>query len=202
MLVYGYRVLFVELEITRLIAVHRIPATLPRFLSNWHGGFVLCRIQEYIQVDDGRGWENQARFWRTIWIDGYDLPFLDLFGPLGNIWSMPPIPLCKLIHQLPYSIKSYHNRHVQDVQSIDMQPENGHWVPDHSAASIMNTFWNIFGTVRGYWYSVASRLKRNVMWRNLLPKWAVFLKLPTINMYMYMLLQICEKQWLFHYSIR
>ena len=41
--------------------------------------------------------------------------------PLGNIWSMPLIPLCKLVYQLPYFIKLYRNR---DVQSIDMQPEN------------------------------------------------------------------------------
>ena len=41
--------LSVEIEITRLIAVHRIPATLPRLLSNLHGErFVFCQIQEYI----------------------------------------------------------------------------------------------------------------------------------------------------------
>jgi len=37
---------------------------------------------------------------------------------------MLPIPLCKIIYQLPYSIELYRNIHVQDVQSIDMQPEN------------------------------------------------------------------------------
>ena len=59
--------LFLEIEIARLIAVHRIPATLPRLLSNLRGvTFVFCRIQEYIQADDGRGWENQAIFWRII----------------------------------------------------------------------------------------------------------------------------------------
>lgn len=43
------RVLLAEIEITRLIAVRRIPATLPRLLSNLHGEtFVFCRIQEYI----------------------------------------------------------------------------------------------------------------------------------------------------------